>query len=55
MVENKFKQQMNEMPIENHRTAALSNIESLKRVSRVPIPSDYEVANAKDYVDLNQK
>ena len=55
MVKNKFKKQMNEIPIENHRTAAWANIENLKRVSRVPIPSDYEVANAKDYVDKNQK
>ncbi|MTI49664.1 CDIF630_02480 family spore surface protein [Sporosalibacterium faouarense] len=55
MERNKFKDKMNEMPIENHRTSSLANIESLKRVSRVPIPSILEVQNAKEYVEVNQK
>lgn len=53
--DNSFKEKIHEVPIENHRTASLGNIESLKRVSRVPIPSVNEVRNAKDYVDTNQK
>ena len=42
-------------PIENHRTAALADIEEVKSVSNVAIPSDSDVYNAKDYVDANEK
>jgi len=42
-------------PIEKHDTAAWANIESLKPVTRVHLPSESEVKNAKDYVDSNQK
>ncbi len=43
------------LPIENHETAALANIEDLKPVSKVSIPNVSEVRNAKDWVDANEK
>ncbi|MDK2919395.1 MAG: hypothetical protein PWQ37_2128 [Candidatus Petromonas sp.] len=55
MAKNRFKENMVEMPIENHRTAAWANIEKLKNVSRVPIPTELEVEHAKEWVDKNQK
>lgn len=55
MPQNKFKQKNMAMPIENHETAAWANIEHLKPVSRVPVPSEIEVKNAKEWVDTNQK
>jgi len=42
-------------PIEQHTTAAWANIEKLKEVSHVTIPSEVEVGNAKEWVDSNQK
>lgn len=42
-------------PIENHSTAAWANIEQVKPESNVPIPSDLDAYNAKDYVDSNEK
>ena len=42
-------------PIEQHTTAAWANIEKIKEISNVPIPSASEVGNAKDWVDTNQK
>ena len=42
-------------PIEKHETAAWANIESTKQVSKVSMPSDMQVDNAKDYADTNQK
>lgn len=55
MSKNKFKEKNMDMPIENHKTAAWANIEDLKSVSRVPIPNETEVKNAKEWVDTNQK
>ncbi len=55
MAENKFKEKFTAMPVENHDTAAWANIENLKDVSNVSIPSDFLVAEAKEYVDENQK
>ncbi|WP_425448088.1 CDIF630_02480 family spore surface protein [Dethiothermospora halolimnae] len=55
MAKNRYKQRKMEIPIENHKTAAWANIEKIKRVSRVPIPSLLEVENAKEYVEENQK
>jgi len=55
MADNKFKEKAMEMQIEDWRTAPLSNIERLKDVSRVPIPTKFEVENAKGWVDENQK
>jgi hypothetical protein len=42
-------------PIEKHDTAAWANIESLKPVTNVNLPSEIEVRNAKEYVDTNEK
>jgi len=42
-------------PIEKHDTAAWANIADLKPVSRVHLPSEEEVENAKEYVEINQK
>jgi len=42
-------------PIEQHTTAAWANIDKLKKVSNVIIPSELEVGNAKEWVDTNQK
>lgn len=55
MAKNKFKEKNMGRTIESHRTAAWANIQELKPVSRVPIPSEIEVKNAKEYVDTNQK
>ena len=41
--------------IENHETAAWANIKKVKKDSRVPLPSVFEVENAKEWVDKNQK
>ena len=42
-------------PIEQHTTAAWANIEKVKEISNVSIPSEVEVWNAKEWVDTNQK
>ena len=42
-------------PIEQHTTAAWANIEKIKGISNVAIPSEFEVGNAKEWVDSNQK
>lgn len=55
MAENKFKQHFKGMPVEEHNTAAWANIEDMKPVSNVTIPSEIDVRNAKEYVDSNQK
>ncbi|WZL73183.1 DUF3787 domain-containing protein [Clostridiaceae bacterium 35-E11] len=55
MAKNKIKQKNMSKPVENHQTAAWSNIEELKPESRVFIPNETEVINAKEWVDKNQK
>ncbi len=55
MAKNKLKEKHISKPIENHDTAAWANIEELKQVSRVPIPNEVEVKNAKEWVDTNHK
>lgn len=42
-------------PIEKHDTAAWANIEDVKPVSNVSIPSERQMRNAKAHVDSNQK
>ena len=44
-----------ETPIEKHDTAAWANIEKQKPVSEVPMPSEVEIKNAKEWVDSNEK
>lgn len=55
MADNRYKEKNMSTPIENHETAAWANIEKVKRNSRVPLPSMFEVENAKEWVDNNQK
>lgn len=42
-------------PIERHDTAAWTNHIKTKPVSKVSIPAEIDVSNAKEYVDTNQK
>ena len=55
MGENRYKEKNMSMPLESHKTAAWANIEHVKKNSRVPLPSTFEVENAKEWVDNNQK
>lgn len=55
MAENRFKEKFMGMPIEKHDTAAWANIASVKKVSKVTMPSELQVDNAKEHVDSNQK
>lgn len=55
MKENNHKERNMSVPIENHKTAAWANIENVKKNSRVPLPSVFEVENAKEWVDTNEK
>jgi hypothetical protein len=52
---NKIKKKFVTTPIEKHESAAWANIEDEKSVSKVPIPSEFDIDNAKEYVDTNQK
>jgi len=55
MADNKFKEKHMAKPVEKHETAAWANIESIKQVSKVSMPSDVQVDNAKEYADSNEK
>jgi hypothetical protein len=55
MKDTNYKEKSMATPIENHETAAWANIEKTKPLSNVSIPSEYLVANAKEYVDENEK
>lgn len=55
MAKNKFKEKNMAKPIENHDTAAWANQSNFKAVSKVNIPDEIQVRNAKEYVDSNQK
>jgi hypothetical protein len=55
MSDNKYKERFMSIPIERHETAAWANIAETKNVSEVTIPSDFEVSEAKDWVDENHK
>ncbi len=55
MAKNIARSKSYKEPIEKHDTAAWANIESLKPESRVHLPSEEEVTNAKEYVEDNQK
>lgn len=55
MAKNKKKQKNMGKPIERHDTAAWANIEDLQPDSKVPLPSDVQMKNAKEYVDTNEK
>ncbi|AJD31158.1 MULTISPECIES: CDIF630_02480 family spore surface protein [Clostridium] len=55
MDKNNNKENFMAMPIEKHDTAAWANIENMKPICNVSIPSEGEVRNAKEWVDTNQK
>lgn len=55
MAENRHKERNMAMPIEKHNTAAWANIEETKPVSKVTVPSEIQVRNAKEHVDTNEK
>ncbi|WP_190285333.1 DUF3787 domain-containing protein [Clostridium sp. JN-1] len=55
MEEDRVKDSSMESPIEKHDTAAWANIHKSKPVSNVPVPSEFDVKNAKEYVDSNEK
>lgn len=42
-------------PIENHTTAAWSNVKVRKHISNVAEPSIIQAINAKEYADDNEK
>ncbi len=55
MAKNKYKEKHMAMPIESHVTAAWASQATLKPVSKVNIPDEEQVMNAKEYVDSNEK
>lgn len=55
MTENKYKEFHMRTPVENHATAAWADMDDLKDVSRVNIPDETQIINAKEYVDENHK
>lgn len=55
MAENKYKEFHRKTPVENHSTAAWASTEDRKDVSGVNIPDEFQVMNAKEYVDENHK
>ncbi len=55
MPEKKIKDFHQSVPVEKQDTAAWADIECVKENSRVTIPSEKQVVNAKEYVDANQK
>ena len=55
MAENKFKECFMPLPVEKHNTAAWANIRQTKPVSRVSIPGEMDMENAKEWVDTNQQ
>lgn len=42
-------------PIENHKTASWANIGRIKEISRVAMPEEFQMMDAKEYVDENEK
>lgn len=55
MNENHLKESSMQTPIEKHDTAAWAGIKTTKPVSKVTVPSELDVRNAKEWVDSNQK
>lgn len=44
-----------DLPIEEHSTAAWANIYKEKPSSKVPLPSDFNMELAREWVNQNQK
>ena len=55
MAKNKYKEKFMAKPIENHDMAAWANQSNFKAVSRVNLPDEEQIENAKEHVDNNQK
>lgn len=55
MSENKRKQVFMQKPIERHDTASWADVGETQPVTKVIIPKEIGVINAKEYVDQNQK
>jgi len=55
MAKNKRKDFRMESPVERHDTAAWANLEDMKPVSKVNMPDEIDILNAKEYADSNQK
>lgn len=52
MTENKKKQRFMALQVENHETAAwINSSKDMKPLSQVVIPTEYDVLNAKEWVD----
>lgn len=55
MANKKTKDSFMAIPVENHKTAAwIENWNKVKPDSQVVIPTEYDVRNAKEWVDSNQ-
>lgn len=55
MANNKYKEKHMAQPIENHATAAWADKPQFKTVSKVNLPDEEQIENARDYVNENQK
>ena len=55
MPDGKKKEYSRGVPVEKHDTAAWANIHTRISNSKVTVPSEDQVRNAKDHVDANQK
>jgi hypothetical protein len=55
MNENRRKEVFMQKPIERHDTASWADVEKTKPVSKVLVPKEIGVLNAKEYVDENEK
>lgn len=55
MTKDNLKDNFITKPIERHDTAAWTNHVKTKPVSKVVVPDEIDVANAKEYVDTNEK
>lgn len=55
MGKDNYKSKNQQTPIENQDSAAWANREKRKRISKVNVPDESQIENAKDYVDDNQK
>jgi len=55
MVENSKKEISLQKPIERHETASWTDAVKKKPVSKVLVPRETGVIDAKEYVDQNQK
>ncbi|HHX78079.1 MAG TPA: DUF3787 domain-containing protein [Firmicutes bacterium] len=55
MTQKKKKERKIKEPVEKHYTAAWADMDKKKPVTKVNLPSEEDVRNAKEYVDSNQK